>query len=190
MELSWFLEGTFSPIQRHLLTRSRAMMRDHPEPLTPEGFRSFGQVDTYEAKAGQHLIDAAFECSAGAGHPILSVVRLDSAASFPLVLERFERHPHSAQTFLALTGARCLVVACESSQDGSPDLATLRSFVVSSDQIITYRRGVWHHSVTVLQAPSTFAMVMAQTGRGDDTEFFDLVTPVVITAPDRDGRSA
>ena len=113
-------EGTFSPIQRHLLPRSQAMMRDHPEPLTPEGFKSFGQVDTYEAKAGQHLIDAAFECSAGAGHPILSVVRLDSAASFPLVLERFERHPHSAQTFLALTGARCLVVACESSQDGSP----------------------------------------------------------------------
>jgi ureidoglycolate lyase len=159
------------------------MMRYHPAPLTAEGFKPFGQVDTYEAKAGQQLIDAAFECSAGAGHPILSVVSLDSAASFPFVLERLERHPHSAQTFLALRGAGCLVVACESSQDGSPDPKTLRSLVLSPDQIITYRRGIWHHSVTVLQAPSTFAMVMAQTGRGDDTEFFDLVTPVEITAP-------
>jgi ureidoglycolate lyase len=166
------------------------MTRHHPEPLTPEAFKPFGQVDTYEAKAGQHLIDAAFECSVGTGHPILSVVSLDSAASFPLVLERLERHPHSAQTFLSLTGARCLVVACESSKDGSPDLETLRSFVVSPDQIITYRRGIWHHSVTVLQAPSTFAMVMAQTGREDDTEFFNLVTPVKIIAPDRAGRSA
>lgn len=165
------------------------MMHYHLKPLTPEGFEPFGQVDTYEAKTGQHLIDAAFERSVEAGCPILSVVSLESSASFPLVLERLERHPHSAQTFLSLTGARCLVVACESSKDGSPDLETLRSFVVSPAQIITYRRGIWHHSVTVLQAPSTFAMVMAQTGSGDDTEFFNLVTPVEIAAPDRDGRS-
>ncbi|WP_373867410.1 ureidoglycolate lyase [Microvirga aerophila] len=91
-----------------------------PEPLTPGGFKSFGQVDSYEGKVGQHLVDAAFECSAEAGHPILSVVTLDSAVSFPLIVRRLERHPHSAQTILALTGARCLVVACENSQDGSP----------------------------------------------------------------------
>jgi ureidoglycolate lyase len=166
------------------------MRRYHPEPLTLGGFKPFGQVDTYEGKVGQHLVNAAFERSAGAGHPILSVVTLESAASFPLILRRLERHPHSAQTFLALTGARCLVVACENSQDGSPDLETLRSFIISPAQIITYRRGVWHHSVTVLQAPSTFAMVMAQTGRGDDTEFFDLVTPMEITVPHRDGSTA
>ncbi|WP_147022634.1 ureidoglycolate lyase [Microvirga aerophila] len=68
-------------------------------------------------------------------------------------------------------------------------METLRSFIISPEQIITYRCGVWHHSVTVLQAPSTFAMIMAQTGRDDDTELFDLVTSVEITAPYRDGSS-
>ena len=159
------------------------MMHFYAEPLTGGEFKSFGQVDSYKGKGGQHLVDAAFACGVAASQPILSLVTFESAASFPLVLRRLERHPHSAQTFLALTGARCLAVVCQSSQDGSPDLETLRSFIISPEQIITYRRGVWHHSVTVLQAPSTFAMMMAQTGRGDDTEFFDLVTPVDIAAP-------
>lgn len=161
------------------------MMHVHPEPLTGGECKFFGQVDSYEGKGWQHLVDAAFACGVGASQPILSLVTLESAASFPSILRRLERHPNSAQTFLALTGAGCLSVVCESRQDGTPDLETLRSFIISPEQIITYRRRVWHHSITVLQAPSTFAMMMAQTGRGDDTEFFDLVTPVEIAAPHR-----
>jgi hypothetical protein len=58
-------------------------MRYHSEPLAPEGLKSFGQIDIYEGKAGQLLIEAAFECSAGAKFPIVAVVTLGSVASSP-----------------------------------------------------------------------------------------------------------
>jgi len=159
-----------------------------PEPLTAAAFAPFGQVHTFHAAPGQNVIERAFDRTPDAGRPVIALVNLETAATLPLELHRLERHPHSAQTFVPLTGARCLIAVCGNAPDGSPDLATLRLFVAGPDQAVTYDRAVWHHGITVLQAPSAFVMAMAQTGRNDDTEFHELPAPLQVLEPAAAGR--
>ncbi|GAA6024809.1 hypothetical protein JCM11491_005615 [Sporobolomyces phaffii] len=85
-----------------------------------------------------------------------------------------ERHEYSSQTFVPMNGARgrtddkdegYLVLVALPGQDGSPDLATLRAFVASSSQGITYHANVWHHPLIALgEEPMDFSCVVWETG--------------------------
>lgn len=150
-------------------------------PLSAESFARFGTVTELATLGSATDITAAFEAAADANAPVVRVVQV-SAVITPLTITVLEKHPFSAQTFLTLNTAPSLVVVCASNADGRPDPATIQAFMARPDQIVTYGRGVWHHKVTPLLQPGAYAMVMQQTGRGDDTTLFGLPTPCLIDA--------
>jgi ureidoglycolate lyase len=148
-------------------------------PLDPAAFAPFGTVSRAGPEPGAATIAGAFEGTAEAAIPILQLARI-VAVEQPFTLRRLERHPFSAQSFVPLDGIAAIIVVAPSGPDGEPDLGRLKAFVAAGDQVVTYARGVWHQSLTPLSTPAAFAMVMRQTGRGDDTELRPLAEPVRI----------
>lgn len=113
---------------------------------------------------------ARLDAAAAGLRPNLAVVRAEPGA-MPLTLEAMERHPSSSQAFMPLSAARYLVLACPSRPDGTPDLDRLDAFVCTGRQAINYDRGTWHHGMTTLDEPGTFAMFMWDEGSERDTEW-------------------
>ncbi|KAK4057093.1 Allantoicase [Microbotryomycetes sp. JL221] len=82
-----------------------------------------------------------------------------------------ERHEFSSQAFVPMGngGDRYLVIVClpnsgKSSVYGQPDLSTLRAFVATSQQGISYKPNVWHHPLIALDKATDFACVVYETG--------------------------
>lgn len=79
-----------------------------------------------------------------------------------------ERHEFSSQAFVPMGGGggRYLVLVALPGADGKPDLATLRAFVATSAQGISYAPNVWHHPLIALEKVTDFACVVHETGVG------------------------
>jgi len=156
-----------------------------PRPLEQAAFAPFGTVVEHRSPGTRHYVHEAFDHSPSStdAKPFLWLTRPAKVSTFPLVLERLERHPHSAQTSIPLSPLRYLVVVCHPKADGSPDLMTLEAFVASGGQGVTYARNVWHHGLTVLDPGAEFAVVMSLANQGDDDVFLDLERHVVVDAP-------
>lgn len=93
-----------------------------------------------------------------------------------------ERHAYSTQAFVPMAGVRrYLLVVC---LGGSrPDLATLKAFVATGSQGVTYHPGVWHHPLVALDRAADFACLVWETkGRGDCDEF-PLASPIPLSLP-------
>lgn len=144
------------------------------QPITATAFAPFGQVVEHDRSAVVYCVGNAFERDETATTPSLSLLRLETAFEFPITVDTLERHPHAAQTFLALKGGRSLIVVCGSTPNGNPSIATAKAFIAEPHHGIIYQRNVWHRSVTPLEAPSEYAMMMMRHPAGSDTELFDL----------------
>lgn len=142
------------------------------EPISEAAFGPFGTLIRHGG--GAPIADAS-DAFAGAlreaNRPVLEWVRLDAGVRLPLAIQRLERHPFSAQTFLPQSGCPFLVVVCPTLPNGWPDAGAMRAFEVPGDSGVSYRAGAWHHSLLPLHGPSMFAMAMMRTGNNDDTEF-------------------
>lgn len=149
-------------------------------PLTAEAFAPFGEVIDFESGARRSHFNLAFESSEQARQPALWVSYPPAVASEQIEIAKLERHPHSAQTFIPIREGRYLVVVCHATRDGSPDLSTLCALVAEADQAVTYKRNVWHHGLTVLDARTRFAVVTTLSGQNDDDAFFELSRPVQV----------
>ncbi|KAH8928576.1 Allantoicase [Atractiella rhizophila] len=82
-------------------------------------------------------------------------------------LKALERHSLSTQVFSPLgasEGTNYLVVVALNGADDKPDLKTLKAFVASGKQGITYRPGVWHHPLLAIDADMDFTCIVAETG--------------------------
>jgi ureidoglycolate lyase len=155
----------------------------HPvEPLTAEAFAPFGRVIAMDCSDRRNPVADAFDRDATAVEPRLWVATVAQAAAWPVNLRALERHPFSTQTFLPVNGCAYLVVVCQADAEGQPDLATLRAFEAAPDQGVTYARNVWHHGLTVLQAPAKFAVCMSFTGTGGDDVFVPLPAPIQLVS--------
>ena len=78
-----------------------------------------------------------------------------------------EKHPLSTQAFIPMSGVnRFLVIVCLGEE--APDLSTLRAFLASSTQGITYHPGVWHHPLVAMDQQSDFACLVWEDGTIDD----------------------
>ncbi len=152
-------------------------------PLTPEAFAPFGDVVSHRGASQRRYLERPFERSAEAERVMLWVSRVDTPKALPLRIERLERHPYSAQTFMPLAVSRYLVVVAPDAKDGRPDAARAKAFMAERGQGVCYGRGVWHHGLTVLDAPAEFAVLMSVRGEGDD-EFVDLIEPFQVSAAD------
>lgn len=151
-------------------------------PITDAAFAPYGAlVRPAEGKA-MTVVEAAFAHLPDAATPALEWVRLKDAITLPLTVERVERHPFSAQTFLPQGDSPLLVVVCDSGADGMPDPATTRAFALPADTGVTFHAGAWHRSLAPRNPNSAYVMAMMRTGRNDDTEIVTLSTPVVVGA--------
>lgn len=153
------------------------------EPLTAAAFAQFGMVVAHASAARRHYFPEALEHLPEAAQASFWVSRVDAVTQLPLAVTMMERHPYTAQTFLPLRGGRYLAVVAASDQQGLPDLATARAFLACGHQGVTYHRDVWHCGMTVLDAPSEFAVLMHKTGRDDDDVFLELTRPFSIEPP-------
>lgn len=159
------------------------------EPIEAEAFAPFGTLI-------ERGLDSGVPVNLGAAHRHALAADLDHERDAriefaiyhlrplagPLVLRALERHPLSAQLFVPMGPARCLVCVCPSDAAGEPDLAGLRTFVAGAGQGILYRRGVWHHPLLSLGEAADYFMAMGATGTPADCDTRDLAPPIPVSA--------
>jgi ureidoglycolate lyase len=149
-----------------------------PQVLTAGAFAAFG--DVVEAGSNFELINngttrqfadlAKIDVAANGGHPRISIYRT-MPYELPLAIRMLERHPHSSQLFMPLSGERFLVVVAPAGED--PVVSAVRAFVTDGRQGVNYRRGTWHHPLIALRDPGEFLVIdRAGKGRNCDEVFF------------------
>ena len=130
-----------------------------PEPLSVEVFAPFGDViDEAEGRAPTLEINEGFVTR----HHALAAVDCDGPAAVsifaarrrPLSVGMLERHPFGSQAFVPLGGGDWLVVVAT-----NPVPDACRAFICASGQGVSYRRGVWHHPLLILDARQSFLVV-------------------------------
>ncbi|MDR3612416.1 MAG: ureidoglycolate lyase [Candidatus Obscuribacterales bacterium] len=101
------------------------------------------------------------------------------AAHLPLEMKLLERHPYSTQVFIPMhQDAKFLVIV--SLGANLPDLATLKAFVVTGAQGISYKPGVWHYPMTALEQPIDFSCLIWEDGSEFDCHVVNLDEPIAI----------
>ena len=153
------------------------------EQLFAEAFAPFGDVAARPTGERRRYLPTMLDCADEARSFSLWISNVVTSGRLPLRATTLERHPYSAQTFVPLGSAHYLAVVCAAGSSGDPDLTTLRAFLARPEQVVTYRRNVWHHPMTVLDASMEFAVAMGMTGRQNDDVFFDLDAAVTIVMP-------
>lgn len=152
-----------------------------PQPLTQEAFAPFGDVIDMPRDAGRFYHDDALgNLRPGAG-PSLSVALKAPTPDRPLKSEMMERHEFSSQTFIPVDVGRWLIVVAPHATTGGPDMAHARAFVADGTVGVTYRANTWHHGLTTLDKPGSFAVFMWKAGTQD--EEFVPVKPFTIKIP-------
>jgi len=146
-----------------------------PRPLTPEAFAPFG--DVISAEAAREAIDinagwcvrfhdlAAVDVADEGGRACVSIFRARPLPP-PIAIETMERHPLGSQAFMPLSGRDYLVVVAPA---GPFDRGAVAAFRAGGGQGVNYHKGVWHHFLLALEAPSDF-LVIDRAGPGDNVE--------------------
>jgi ureidoglycolate lyase len=153
------------------------------EPLTAEAFKPFGAVLEGPPTPGRVYVSETLANGRAHAPVCLSVATVEPKKDLPLRVTVLERHEHSSQTFVPLSVSRYLVLATLDAPGGGPDLTRLRAFVARAGQGVTYAMGTWHHPVTVLDAPASFAVLMWRDGTSGDEEFVPVTTPLTVVVP-------
>jgi allantoicase len=81
------------------------------------------------------------------------------------------------ETMVEKPGRVYLVIVALNGADDKPDLSTLRAFVATTSQGVTYGTGVWHHPMIALETTIEFACIETQIGTPDhplDCEVVDI----------------
>jgi ureidoglycolate lyase len=153
------------------------------EPLVEAEFAPFGQVVETPDAPGREFFSAELENARPDAHVDLSVATLEPLVELPLTITLMERHPYSSQTFLPLGASRYFVIVAPDAPDGGPDMGAVRAFIADGRQGVTYRRGTWHHGMTVLDTIARMAVLMWRDGSRDDQELVDIEQPVRVMLP-------
>ena len=153
------------------------------EPLTAEAFKAFGTVLEGSSVPGRVFVSDTLANGRPRAPVCLSVATVEPKMDLPLQVKVLERHEHSSQTFVPLHVSRYLVLATLDAPGGGPDLTRLRAFVARAGQGVTYAMGTWHHPVTVLDTPASFAVLMWRDGTSGDEEFVPVTTPLTVIVP-------
>lgn len=158
------------------------------EPLTADAFSAFGELIDAEApcerfaindeRTARHHALAAVDCASGGGAAAISLFRASPIDS-EFVLRRMERHPLGSQAFINTSGNAYAVVVAPR---GDLDENAIRGFLASPTQSVSYHRGVWHHYLLALHAPSDF-VVVDRVGPGDNCDEQLLATPLHLDLP-------
>ena len=153
-----------------------------PQPLTREAFVPFGDVIDVPNEPGRKYYEDALGNLRSGAHPSLSMSLKGETPDRPLKADLLERHEFSSQTFVPIDVARWLIVVAPHAKAGGPDLASVRAFIATGKQGVTYKANTWHHGLTVLDKPGRFAVFMWRDGGKGDEEFVP-VAPFTIRIP-------
>ncbi|KNC80077.1 ureidoglycolate hydrolase [Sphaeroforma arctica JP610] len=150
------------------------------EPLTEENFKPYG--DVIESKSPSGSVIAANQGSAVRSNRVAAMMnkRADAVANLcvfrctpkelPFQCKLLERHPHSTQVFIPMMdeSKRYLVIVSEATEGPEPDLSSLKAFIASNTQGISYSAGCWHHPMVALDAMTDFACLVYENGLADE----------------------
>lgn len=150
-------------------------------PITPEAFAPFGQVLQAPAGFGRDYFNDALANSRPMATPSLSLTHARRFAEPRLMVSVLERHEYSSQSFIPINVSRYLVIVAPHRAGGGPDAERAQAFLMLPHQGVTYAQNVWHHSLTVLDADATLAVVMWTDPAGGDEEFVSLDKPFEVT---------
>lgn len=140
-----------------------------PVRLTSELFAPFGKVHERPRGIGRDYFDEALISNRSQARPSISFVRNNPVSSVRLKVERLEQHKYSSQTFIPINAARWLVVVA-GDKGGKPDGDSVKVFVASDAQGLTFTPGTWHLALHVLDRVSTHAIFMWRDETdGDET---------------------
>jgi ureidoglycolate lyase len=142
------------------------------QPLTAEAFAPFGAVLDAPREAGRTYFETTL-ANRRSG-------RRDEVATVPFTATMMERHEFSSQSFVPIDCGGWIVMVAPHTADSRPDMTKARAFLAGPEQGVTYGANIWHHPLTIVERPASFAIFMwLQGGKGDE-EFFTLAEPVTI----------
>lgn len=163
------------------MTSSRSARSVTIRPIDAKQFAPYGQLLDVPANGTRQDYVGLLYAAESSLKPNLAVIRVEPRP-MPLELKAMERHPLSSQAFMPLSATRYLVLVCPNKADDTPDLDRLEAFECNGHQAINYNRGTWHHGMTAIDAPGTFAMFMWDESSERDTEWAHVEEPIMITA--------
>ena len=100
-------------------------------------------------------------------------------------VQLLEHHPDSTQVFIPMGSAsRYLVIVALGGDE--PDLSTLRTFIASKHQGITYHPGVWHHPLIALDQETDFTCLVWEDRTARDCVVKRLDPHVRVPVPARE----
>lgn len=147
-------------------------------PLEAAAFARFGEVLDVPVAPGRTYFERALSSTRPGAWPSLSLT-LRAPSATPVLVKAMERHAFSSQSFVPLAPVRWLVLVAPHLPGGGPDMAGAQAFLPGPGQGVTYGADVWHHGLTVLDAPAPFAVLMWRDGTATDEEFVD-VDPLAV----------
>jgi ureidoglycolate lyase len=148
-------------------------------PLDADSFAPFGDAFEAPATPTRTYAEAALANARPGARPSFSVILRPPVASLPVIARRMERHQFSSQSFVPMGPGRFVVMVAPHAAAGGPDMTAARAFIAGPGQGVTYGADVWHHELTVLDAPLAFGVFMWRDGTAGDEEFVD-ITPTEI----------
>eukprot|EP01114_Cavostelium_apophysatum_P012846 TRINITY_DN2974_c0_g1_i1.p1 TRINITY_DN2974_c0_g1~~TRINITY_DN2974_c0_g1_i1.p1 ORF type:complete len:188 (+),score=16.64 TRINITY_DN2974_c0_g1_i1:28-564(+) len=98
--------------------------------------------------------------------------------TIPFQIKLLERHKHSTQVFIPMNAHKRYLVIVAKGGD-QPDLSTLKCFIASNSQGISYYPGIWHHPMCSLDNVTDFACLVSEDGTSEDTHVVDLQKPIL-----------
>jgi ureidoglycolate lyase len=149
-------------------------------PLSAERFAPYGDVLVVPPPGGRNYFDAALSSLRPGARPSISLAHKRDIATLPLTATQMERHEFSSQSFIPIEAGRWIVMVAPHAAAGGPDVARAEAFVVGPGQGVTYGVNVWHHPLTILDRPASFAIFMWLEKSKTDEEFVTLPAPVTI----------
>ncbi len=109
----------------------------------------------------------------------LCVFRCSPLQSLPLELKLLEKHQQSTQVFMPMAkDCKYLAIVCLGGD--SPDLSTLRAFLVEGAQGVSYYPGVWHYPMTALFSAIDFSCLVFEDESKEDCLISNLAKPILV----------
>jgi ureidoglycolate lyase len=150
------------------------------QPLSKQAFAPFGDViecedsDSFAINDGHtqrfHAL-SMLDCQGEGAALGISVFRNQCAHQIPFKIRMLERHPQGSQSFIPLERQAFIVVVALPLDEQRPDEQQVFAFASNGLQGVTYARGVWHHPLISLEAPSDF-LVVDRIGGGDNCDVY------------------
>jgi ureidoglycolate hydrolase len=137
--------------------------------ITPDAFAPYGEVIVTGDAFGRVDFVACVENGRAHARANLATVRLEPTP-LPATVDQMERHPRSSQAFVPLDVAAYVVVVAPDVND-APDAANAIGFVVPMGTGLSYRTGVWHTGMMVLDRPGALMILVHEDGTSDDCHF-------------------